>query len=115
MGIVCAAADSSNPLEALDDDDCGVDVLVVDDLRERLEQFAADYEQRFRAALDEWKAWDDLSRDWGEEHDRKSDELEDKYCVRSPTMPGMRWQIVEVWMPGWPRWQRATFRRPAAA
>jgi hypothetical protein len=44
------------PLEALPlagepDDDCGgVDVLAIDASRERLEQFAADYEQRYRAA-----------------------------------------------------------------
>ena len=30
-------------------DDCGVDVLAVDDFEERLEQFAAGYEERFRA------------------------------------------------------------------
>jgi hypothetical protein len=55
------------PLEAFvsfdsqDDDDFGVDVLVVDDSRARLEQFAADYEHRYRTALDEWKAWNDIN------------------------------------------------------
>jgi hypothetical protein len=68
--------------DSQDDDDCGVDVLVVDDSRERLEQFAADYEHRYRSALDEWKAWNDINRDWGEEHDRKFAELEHKYCAR---------------------------------
>jgi hypothetical protein len=98
-----------------DDDDCGVDVLAVDVSRARLEQFAADYEQRYRASLDEWKAWDDLSCDWGEEHDRKLAELEDRYCVCSPSIPEMHWQIVEIWMPEWPRRQRTTFWRSAVA
>ena len=41
-------------------DDCGVDVLAVDDSEERLEQFAADYEERYRAAHQEWTQWDDI-------------------------------------------------------
>jgi hypothetical protein len=73
-------------------------------------KLAADYEQRHRTALDEWMAWDDLSGDWGEAHDRKAAELEDKYCVCSPTISEMRWQIVEIRMPGWPRNEQ-----PAAA
>jgi hypothetical protein len=93
-----------------DDGDSGVDVLAVDNSRDQLEQFAADYEQRHRTALDEWKAWDDLSRDWGAEHDCKCAELERKYHVRSPTIPGIRWQIVAVGTQEWPHSEQ-----PAAA
>ena len=64
-----------NPPEALDDTDCGVDVLAVDVSEERLEQFAADYQERFRAAHQEWTQWDDIDREWDEVHDRRSEEL----------------------------------------
>ena len=56
-------------------DDCGVDVLAVDDSEERLEQFAAEYEERYRAAHQEWTQWDDIDREWDEVHDRRSEEL----------------------------------------
>ena len=88
-----------NPPEALDDTDCGVDVLAVDVSEERLEQFAADYRERFRAAHQEWQQWDDISREWDATDDCRLDELEHKYCVSSPTFGDMRWQIVEVWAP----------------
>ena len=88
-----------NPPEALDDTDCGVDVLAVDVSEERLEQFAADYQERFRAAHQEWQQWDDISREWDAMDDCRLDELEHKYCVSSPTFGDMRWQIVEVWAP----------------
>jgi hypothetical protein len=89
------------PLEALDPDrsDCGVDVLAIGDSEDRLGQFAAEYEQRYRAAHQEWKLWDDISREWDAAHDCKIEELERKYCVCSPSIGDMRWQIVEVWMP----------------
>ena len=74
-----------NPPEALDDTDCGVDVLAVDVSEERLEQFAADYQERFRAAHQEWQQWDDISREWDATDDCRLDELEHKYCVSSPT------------------------------
>jgi hypothetical protein len=70
-----------NPPEALDGADCGVDVLVVDDSEERLEQFAAEYEERYRAAHQERNLWDNISSEWDETHDRKIEELEQKYCV----------------------------------
>ena len=57
---------------ALDDTDCGVDVLAVDDSEERLEQFAA---ERFRAAHKEWQQWDDISREWDATDDCRLDEL----------------------------------------
>ena len=90
-----------------DDGDCGVDVLAVDDSRDQLEHFAADYEQRYRAALDEWTAWDNLDRDWDEEHDCKFAELQCKYRIRSPTMPEMRWQIVAVGTQEWPHGEQS--------
>ena len=80
-------------------DNCGVDVLAVDDSEERLEQFAAEYEERYRAAHQEWTLWDDIDREWDEVHDRRSEELELKYCVFSPSIGNMRWQIVEVRIP----------------
>lgn len=86
-----------------DDDDCGVDVLAVNNSRDQLEQLAADYQERYRTALSEWMAWDNTDRDWGEEHDGKLAELERKYRVRSPTMSEIRWQIVAVGTQEWPR------------
>ena len=84
-------------LEGQDDDLSGVDVLAIDASHERLEQLAADYEQRYQAAQAEWDAWDDPGCEWSEAHDRKAAELERKHHVCSPTIAEMRWQIVEVW------------------
>jgi hypothetical protein len=70
------------PPEALDLDwrsDCGVEVLAVGDTEEQLEQFAADYKQRHRAANQQWTMWDDLGREWDAAHDHKIAELEVKY------------------------------------
>ena len=90
------------PPEALDLDwrsDCGVEVLAVGDTEEQLEQFAAEYEQRYRAAHQEWKLWDDISREWDAAHDHKTAELELKYRVSCPSIGDMRWEIVAVWTP----------------
>jgi hypothetical protein len=90
------------PPEALDLDwrrDCGVEVLAIGETEEQLDRLAADYEQRYRAAHQEWAAWDGLSCDWGAAHDRKLAELERRYRVSSPTIGDMRWEIVEVWTP----------------
>jgi hypothetical protein len=93
--------EATTPFGANDDrdTDCGVDVLAVGDSRERLEQFAAAYERRHHTAHEEWQAWDDLGCEWDEGHDQKSEELERKYGVSSPSIGDLRWQIVEVWAP----------------
>ena len=86
------------PPEALDSDDCGVEVLSVGD-EEQLERFAVDYEERYRTAYQEWASWDDTDREWDEEHDRKTVELQRKYGVSAPSIGDMRWEIVEVGTP----------------
>ena len=52
-------------------DDCGVDVLAVDDSEERLEQFAAEYEERYRAALLAGRIFDDCGNRMTPTHTNK--------------------------------------------
>ena len=52
----------------------GVDVIAISASRERLEQLAADYQQRFQAATEEFDTWDKLvgrGSEWSEALDRK--------------------------------------------
>jgi len=60
---------------------CCLDVLAAYSSRSRLEQYLAAYEGRYRAAVPEFDLWDDISKDWGLEHDRMTEEPLDKYQV----------------------------------
>jgi hypothetical protein len=88
------------PLEATaedgSDDNCCLDVIAVDASEAQLRQFLAVYEPRYRAAIAPFDAWDDMSKDWGEEHDRLDDELRDKYQVYGALDPGTRFEILEA-------------------
>jgi hypothetical protein len=85
------------PLEALDGDERGVDVIAVDVSRERLQQFAADYQQRYRTALKELDAWDECSERSTEAYVAKAEELSDTHSVMGGLFLETRWDIVEIW------------------
>ena len=77
----------------------GVDVIAISASRERLEQFAADYQQRFQAATEEFDTWDKLvgrGSEWSEALDRKLFELLVRYRVDGALVSGACWRIVEV-------------------
>jgi len=87
------------PLEATaedgSDDNCCLDVIAVESSKARLEQYLAAYESRYRAAVAEFGLWDDMSKDWYDEHDRMCEELLDKYDIHGSLIAGTRFKILE--------------------
>lgn len=85
------------PPEASDEDDrcCCLDVIAVSPSQAELERYLAAYERRYRAACREFDAWDDMSMDWGEAHDRMLFELAEKHQVYGGLVMGARFEIVE--------------------
>jgi|SRR5215831_10109272 len=92
------------PPEASDHDDrcCCLDVIAVDASEAELERFRAAYEYRYRAAVEDFDAWDDMSKDWGEEHDRMCDELVDRYGICGSLIAGTKFKIVQCLSGGRP-------------
>jgi hypothetical protein len=87
------------PPEAIAEDDdccCCLDVIAVDSSWTRLEQFLAGYETRYRAAVAAFCLWDDMSKEWGDEHDAKMNELSDEYRVFGSLIPETRFEILET-------------------
>jgi len=90
------------PPEAADHEDstCCLDVIAVAPSEAELEQFLVDYEPRYRAACQEFDAWDaDLSADWTEEHDRMLEHVAAKHGVHGALAPA-RFQILESHVAG---------------
>src|SRR5262249_5863589 len=85
------------PLEAAGTgDETPLDVIAVDVSEAELERYRMAYEYRFRAACEDFDAWDsDLAKDWGSEHDRMHDELLDKYQVHGSLIAKTKFKIVE--------------------
>jgi hypothetical protein len=74
----------------------GVNVIMVGQGDEFLSR-ARDYQERYAAAVAEWDAWDDTSKEYGEEHNAKLDELRDKYDLGSTCLFNeTRFMIVDV-------------------
>lgn|SRR5262245_13593009 len=92
------------PPEAADDDDqcCCLDVIAVDPSEAALERYLAAYEFRYRAACEDFDAWDNLAKHRGEEHERMHNELTDKYQVYGNLIPETKFKIVECWSSGRP-------------
>src|SRR5262245_3352904 len=82
-----------------DDCCCCFDVIAVDPSKAALERFLAAYEPRYRAACAAFDLWDDMSKDWGEEHDRMQAELTGKYDVHGCLIQGTRFKIVDNQQP----------------
>jgi hypothetical protein len=76
------------PMEAMGDNDpdgwTGVNVIAVNESEAELIVFLAAYTESHLAACKEWDVWDaEHKGDWGPEHDKKFDELCEKYGVAS--------------------------------
>ena len=69
---------------------------------------------RYRAAVAAFRLWDDLSKEWGDVHDTKSEELKDKYQVFGSLIPETRWEILETQTSCRPPWYRVDNAPPAA-
>ena len=85
------------PPEASDRDDrcCCLDVIAVDASKAELERYLVAYEYRYnRAACEDFDAWDDVAKNWGDEHDRMHGELLDKYQVYGSLIAGAEFEIV---------------------
>ena len=86
-----------------DEKECGdwVRVVMVGQRDEMLSQ-AKDHQERHAAALAEWDAWDDTSKDWSEEHDAKFDEIGEKYDLSVSLVEGTQFKVVDVLDLSWP-------------
>jgi len=96
-----------SPEAIAEDDDCCccLDVITVDSSRTRLEQFLAGYETRYRAAVAAFRLWDDMSKEWDDEHDAKSEELRDEYQVFGSLIAETRFEILEAQTSSRPLWR----------
>ena len=54
------------------------------------------YQPRYEAAVREFDDWDDLSKDWGPEHDRMLEEVAVKHGVFGALMEGTRFESRKV-------------------
>ena len=86
------------PLEARGDDDpTPLDAIAVDGSQERLEEYLADYQERYRAACAEFAARDpNPDSDWTAEHDCLSEAFMDRHAVYGALMAETTFKIVEV-------------------
>jgi len=82
------------PEAAGEDDETPLDVIAVDPSKAKLQRFLAAYKYRYRAACEDFDAWDDVSKDWGKEHDRMHHELRQQYLVRGSLIKGTTFKIV---------------------
>jgi hypothetical protein len=89
------------PLEACGDDDhTPLDAIAVDGSQERLEEYLADYQERYRAACAEFAARDPVPRgDWTSEHDCLAKAVADQHAVYGCLMAETTFKIVEVCAP----------------
>jgi hypothetical protein len=89
------------PLEARGDDDpAPLDAIAVDGSEERLEEYLADYQERYRAACAEFAARDpNPDSDWTAEHDCLSEAIMDRHAVYGALIAETTFKIVEVLAP----------------
>jgi len=83
------------PEAAGDGDETPLDVIAVDASEAKLRGFLASYRFRYAAACEDFDAWDDMSKDWGGEHDRMHHELRQEYQVRGSLIKGTTFKIVK--------------------
>jgi hypothetical protein len=88
-------------LEAVGDDDpTPLDAIAVDGSQERLEEYLADYQERYRAACAEFAARDpNPDGDWTSEHDCLSEAILSRHAVYGALMAETTFKIVEVLAP----------------
>lgn len=85
-----------------DDDDPPLDVIAVNPSEAELEGYLVAYAYRYRAACEDFDAWDDLTGDWSEEHDRMCDVLLGRYQLYGSLIQGTKFEIVECLSGGRP-------------
>ena len=90
------------PEAAGDGDETPLDVIAVDASEAALQRYLAACEYRYRAACEDFDAWDDISKDWDAEHDRMHGELLSKYQVYGSLILGTKFEIVECLSGGRP-------------
>jgi len=103
------------PLEARGDDDpTPLDAIAVDGSEERLEEYLADYQERYRAACAEFAARDpNPDGDWTSEHDCLSEAIMNRHAVYGALMAETTFKIVEVLAPCGPPAGNPPDRPPA--
>jgi hypothetical protein len=88
------------PEAAGDHDPTPLDAIAVDGSQGRLEEYLADYQERYRAACVEFAAQDsNPSGDWTSEHDCLAEAIMDQHCVYGALMAETTFKIVEVLAP----------------
>jgi len=103
------------PPEATADEDdrtCCLDVIAVAPAEAELERYLAGYKRRYRAACQAFDAWDDMSEDWGPQHDSTHAELLRRYQVYGSLISGTKFKIVQCLSSGRP--SRDEEREPRA-
>ena len=83
------------PEASSDDDDPPLDVIAVNPSEAELKGYLAAYEYRYRAACKDFDDWDDMTKDWGEEHNRMHHELRHEYQVHGSLIKGTTFKIVK--------------------
>jgi hypothetical protein len=89
-----------------DGNETPLDVIAVDASEAELERYLAAYEHRYRAACKAFDAWDDLTKDWGAEHDRECYELRRRYQVYGGLITGTKFKILRCRSGGRPASER---------
>jgi len=84
------------------DDCCCLDVIAVNASEAELERFLAGYQFRYAAACRAVAAWDDMSEDWGPQHDCVHVELLRRYQVYGSLISGTKFKIVQCLSSGRP-------------
>jgi hypothetical protein len=78
------------------DDQCCLDVIAVGASEAELERYLADYRLRYEAAVAEFDGWDDMSKDWTQEHDWMLEECARKHQVCGSLIAETWFKIVKV-------------------
>jgi hypothetical protein len=84
------------------DDPTPLDVIAVDASEAALQRYLAAYKPRYRAACQAFDAWDDMSGDWGPQHDCMCVELLRRYQVYGSLISETKFKIVECLSSGRP-------------
>jgi hypothetical protein len=84
------------PLEATAEDGsdscCCLDVIAVDPSEAALRRYLTAYEPRYRAACAASDLWDDMAKDWSEEHDRMLEQVAREHQVYGALVAGTRFR-----------------------
>ena len=90
--------------EAADHEDgcCCLDVITVAPTEAELERYLAAYKRRYRAAVQAFNAWGNMSGNWGPQHDSTCAELLRRYELYGSLISGTKFKIVQCLSSGRP-------------